>query len=171
MSGSVSFPLAAQTDVALPGPAPRPAANQTQLRETLLDIFALNSYSWLLSIPIELWLAGMSLQEHLQVRMLAVLINTLIARPFTLYREQFLLHYRRLLLGSASMNGLQAYLADTLVFISFQLPLYIANMWLGGADVPEIVAASGTFLLIAGAIGRPYGAYLDWLRRAFGWAR
>jgi hypothetical protein len=127
-------------------------------RELLLDIFAMNSFSWAIAIPIELLLAGLSLQEHLQVRMLAVVFNTLIARPFGLYR---LWMYRRL----PGRGRLHAYLVDTFVFLSFQLPLYTGNMLLGGASWMEIATASLTFMLLAGAMGRPYGVYLDWLRR------
>lgn len=72
--------------------APEPTENivntaASRRRELLLDIFAMNSFSWIIAIPIELILAGMSWQEHLKVRLLAVVFNTLIARPFGLYRN------------------------------------------------------------------------------------
>ncbi|WP_237068542.1 L-alanine exporter AlaE [Microbulbifer guangxiensis] len=135
-----------------------PAPTLCRRRELLLDIFAMNSFSWAIAIPIELLLAGMSLQEHLQVRLLAIIFNTLIARPFGLYR---LWVYGRI----PGQGRLHAYLVDTFVFLSFQLPLYTANMLLGGASWVEIATASTTFMLLAGAMGRPYGIYLDWLRR------
>lgn len=141
-----------------PEKTPAPAPTLCRRRELLLDIFAMNSFSWAIAIPIELLLAGLSLQEHLQVRMMAVIFNTLIARPFGLYR---LWAYRRL----PGRGRLHAYLVDTFVFLSFQLPLYTANMLLGGASWLEIATASLTFMLLAGAMGRPYGIYLDWLRR------
>lgn len=137
---------------------PYPAPSLCRRRELLLDIFAMNSFSWAIAIPIELLLAGMSFQEHLQVRLLAVFFNTLIARPFGLYR---LWIFRRV----PGRGRLHAYLVDTFVFLSFQLPLYTANMLLGGASWMEIATASMTFMVLAGAMGRPYGVYLDWLRR------
>lgn len=118
----------------------------------------MNSFSWLVAIPIELLLAGMSWQEHLKVRLLAVVFNTLIARPFGLYRNWVVRRF-------GGRGPVSAYLVDTYVFLSFQLPLYLGNMYLGGAAWTEMVTASATFLLIAGALGRPYGIYLDWLRR------
>ncbi|TLM79234.1 L-alanine exporter AlaE [Microbulbifer harenosus] len=131
---------------------------RTRWNEWLLDVFAMNSFSWAIAIPIELVLAGMSWREHLKVRLLAVVFNTLIARPFSLYRNWILVRFGR---GSAMHN----YAVDTFVFLSFQLPLYILNMLLGGASSGEIATACITFMLIAGALGRPYGMYLDCLRR------
>ena len=127
-------------------------------RELLLDIFAMNSFSWAIAIPIELGLAGMGWREHLQVRLMAVLFNTLIARPFSAYRNWVIGRF-------CGRSRLSAYLVDTFVFLSFQFPLYLGNMLLGGASWNEIATASITFMVIAGALGRPYGIYLDWLRQ------
>jgi len=135
-------------------------ARGSRRSEWLLDIFAMNSFSWVIAIPIELVLAGMSWNEHLKVRLLAVLFNTVIARPFSLYRHWVVGRFGQ---GSALHN----YAVDTFVFLSFQLPLYVLNVILGGASLMEVLTASGTFLLIAGALGRPYGLYLDGLRRLF----
>lgn len=135
---------------------------RTRWSEWLLDVFAMNSFSWAVAIPIELVLAGMSWREHLKVRLLAVVFNTLIARPFSLYRNWVVARFGR---GGTLHN----YGVDTFVFLSFQLPLYTANMLLGGASVGEIATACITFALIAGVLGRPYGMYLDCLRRL--WSR
>ncbi|MCO1334706.1 L-alanine exporter AlaE [Microbulbifer sp. OS29] len=126
----------------------------------LLDIFAMNSFSWAVAIPIELFLAGMSWSEHLKVRLMALVFNTLIARPFSVYRNWIVNRFG----GGGFINS---YLVDTFVFLSFQFPLYMANMHLGGASWDEIATASITFMLIAGALGRPYGIYLDWVRRVW----
>ncbi|WGL15696.1 L-alanine exporter AlaE [Microbulbifer bruguierae] len=131
---------------------------RTRWNEWLLDVFAMNSFSWIIAIPIELVLAGMSWNEHLKVRLLAVVFNTVIARPFSLYRNWVVARFGR---GGALHN----YGVDTFVFLSFQLPLYTLNMMLGGASVAEIATACITFMMIAGALGRPYGIYLDFLRR------
>lgn len=134
---------------------------RTRWNEWLLDVFAMNSFSWAIAIPIEVVLAGMSWREHLKVRLLAVVFNTLIARPFSLYRNWVVTRFGR---GSALHN----YGVDTFVFLSFQLPLYTANMLLGGASMAEIATACITFAMIAGVLGRPYGMYLDCLRRLWG---
>ncbi|SHF74059.1 L-alanine exporter [Microbulbifer donghaiensis] len=148
MSAPALHPQTAEAAVSTP----------SRRREFFLDIFAMNSFSWAIAVPIELLLAGMSWQEHLKVRLLAVIFNTVIARPFSLYRNLIINRFG----GGGPVN---TYLVDTFVFLSFQFPLYLSNMVLGGADWAEIATASLTFILIAGALGRPYGIYLDWLRR------
>ena len=135
-----------------------PSEPASRRREWLLDVFAMNSFSWAIAIPIEVVLAGMSWHEHLKVRLLAVVFNTAIARPFSLYRNWVVGRF-------GHRGGLHSYAVDTFVFLSFQLPLYILNMLIGGASAVEILTASATFVVIAGALGRPYGIYLDWLRR------
>lgn len=137
---------------------PPAAAPLSRRRELLLDVFAMNSFSWAIAIPIEVVLAGMSWQEHLKVRLMAVIFNTMIARPFGLYRNWVTNRF-------GGRGALKAYLVDTFVFLSFQFPLYLGNMLLSGASWMEIATASATFMLIAGSLGRPYGIYLDWLRR------
>ncbi len=105
----------------------------------------------------------MSWQEHLQVRLVALVLNTLVAGPFGWWRQYM---FRRLKIHSED-GRVRLYFADTLVFLSFQLPLYIGNMILGGAGLMEILKASLTVSVIAGCLGRPYGRYLDFLRARF----
>ncbi|MCO7224972.1 L-alanine exporter AlaE [Pleionea sp. CnH1-48] len=129
-----------------------------------VDIFAMNSFSYIVALPIELIIAGMSWQEHLKVRLAALVLNTLVARPFGIWRDFVI---KRFGIREDS-RFIKVYLVDTLVFLSFQLPLYVGNMILGGADWGEIMKASVTVSLIAGLLGRPYGIYLDFIKRRVG---
>ncbi|MCV2885846.1 L-alanine exporter AlaE [Aestuariibacter sp. AA17] len=132
-------------------------------RVRFIDIWAMNSFSYAVALPIELVIAGMSWQEHVKVRAVALLLNTLVARPFGVWREFVFIK-----LGlSHHQHWFRLYLGDTLVFLSFQMPLYLGNMYLGGADSIEMLKAALTVSLIAGLLGRPYGMYLDWLTRKF----
>jgi hypothetical protein len=145
-------------DPSLPNKASR--FSKENLLSVWVDILALNTFSYLVALPIELGIAGMSFDEHIQVRMVALLLNTLVALPFGLWRN-FIIRTTGL---SHESNGLKTYLVDTLIFLSFQLPLYVGNLILGGADFNEIIKATITVSLIAGTLGRPYGIYLDWIR-------
>ncbi len=134
------------------------------IKESFIDIFAMNTFSYVVSVPIELFISGMSFSEHLQVRLVALLLNTLVARPFGIWRSFILKKFKI----SDTSSFLKNYLADTSAFLSFQLPLYIGNLILGGADSQEIMKATITISIIAGFLGRPYGIYLDWIRSSFG---
>lgn len=128
--------------------------------ETWVDVFTMNLFSYLVALPIELLIAGMSFKEHLQVRLVALLLNTVVARPFGLWRSYLVNKF-----GVTQNSGwLKTYLVDTLIFLSFQMPLYVGNLILGGADMMEILKATMTVSLIAGTLGRPYGIMLDWMR-------
>ncbi|MFT6899042.1 MAG: hypothetical protein ACJA13_003473 [Paraglaciecola sp.] len=146
------------TDQSLPNKAPRFC--KANLLSVWVDILALNTFSYLVALPVELGIAGMSFDEHIQVRIVALLLNTLVALPFSLWRN-FIVRSTGLHHDS---SRLKTYLVDSLIFFSFQLPLYVGNLILGGADFIEIVKATVTVSLIAGTLGRPYGIYLDWIR-------
>lgn len=132
-------------------------------RDLFIDIFALNTFSYAVAVPIELWIAGMPLAAHLKVRLAALILNTLVARPYGIWRKK-VLQYTRI---DENSSRLHCYLADTLIFISFQLPLYCANMGLGGASLKSILTAVPAATLLAGFMGGPYGWYVDRIRNFF----
>lgn len=133
-------------------------------RAALVDVFVMNTFSYAVAAPLELLIAGMSWQAHLQVRLVGLVLNSLIGRPYGLWRDAV---FRRLAVGPDS-GAWRRYYADSLVFLSFQLPLYVANMALGGADAAGIAKAAATAALLSGFLGRPYGLYLDFVRRLVG---
>jgi len=134
--------------------------SQKNWKEIWVDIFSLNVFSYLVALPIELVIADMSFNEHMQVRIVALLLNSVVARPFGVWRS-----YLIKVTGLTQQSGqLKTYLVDTLIFLSFQMPLYVGNLILGGADQAEIIKATITVSLIAGTLGRPYGMFLDWVR-------
>ncbi len=136
-----------------------------QLKQFWVDVFAMNSFSYATAVVIELGIAQMSLQEHFKVRLAALLLNSLVARPFGIWRDYVLARFN---IDTETSPFYQKYLADTLIFLSFQMPLYVGNMLLGGAPTEAIVKAALTVSLIAGLLGRPYGLYLDWLKKKMG---
>jgi hypothetical protein len=141
-----------------------PPHRQRPWLATAIDVWAMNSFSYLVALPIEIVIAGMSWREHVQVRLVALLLNTLVARPFGLWRDWVFQRFA----AQHSDGFLKLYLLDTTVFLSFQMPLYVGNLVLGGAGAAEIFKAALTVSLIAGLLGRPYGYYLDWLRTRAG---
>lgn len=130
-----------------------------QFKAFMVDVFAMNSFSYIVALVIEMGIAQMSWAEHLQIRLVALLLNSVVARPFTLWRD----YINRYFCISAQSTFIKRYLVDTLAFLSFQMPLYVGNMVLGGANSEEIMVAAITVSFIAGLLGRPYGVYLDWL--------
>jgi len=135
-------------------------SSKQRVQDFFVDVFVMNTFSYAVAAPIELLIAGMSFESHLNVRLVALVLNTMTARPYGLWREYLL---QRFGVTSASARAFQ-YGVDTLIFISFQLPLYVCNMALGGATLSNIVKAAPTAALLSGFMGGPYGVYLDWVR-------
>ena len=139
-------------------------AKKIQFKQLMIDVFAMNSFSYAVALVIEMGIAQMTWQEHLQIRLVALLLNSVVARPFTLWRDYLINKFQI----DNDSGFIKNYWLDTLAFLSFQLPLYVGNMVLGGASPEEILKASITISMIAGLLGRPYGVYLDWLRMKSG---
>ncbi|WP_372771395.1 L-alanine exporter AlaE [Pseudoalteromonas sp.] len=138
--------------------------NNWQFKPFLLDVFAMNSFSYAVAFVVEILIAQMSWGEHFKIRLFAFIVNSVVARPYTLWREKV---YQ--LTTTTEQDGfLKHYLVDSFVFLSFQLPIYVGSAILGGADTSEIITAAVTITCIAGLLGKPYGMYLDWLTRKAG---
>jgi len=129
-----------------------------------VESFTMNSFSYVFAAPIELCIAGMDLSEHLYTRLAGVVSNTLFGRPYGKIRDWF---FSKVGINEKS-NRLKKYLADTLVFGAVQIPLYCVNMVIAGAEPDEIFASAAPALVFSGALGGPYGWYLDKVRRKCG---
>ena len=86
------------------------------------------------------------------------------ARPYGLWRGW--------LLGRFAGDSWPGQLAwDTLALMSFQVPLYAAVLWAGGAEGARILRGSCAAASVAVTMlvaGRPYGLWLGWVRAGFG---
>jgi hypothetical protein len=133
-------------------------------KEFWVDVFVMNTFSYVVAAPLELIVAGMSWEAHLKVRLMGLLVNSVIGRPYGVWRE-FIVRRTGMTENSTAINR---YWVDTMVFLSFQLPVYVTIMALGGADWNGILKAAGTASLLAGFLGRPYGIYLDFVRSLVG---
>lgn len=129
-----------------------------------VEAFTMNTFSYVVAAPIELGIAGMDVYQHLQTRLAAAVTNTLTGRPYGIWRDWIF----KLLKVKKESHWTKKYLADTLAFAGLQLPIYLANMVIAGADSDEMIKASIPVTLMAGAMGRPYGAYLDGVRKDCG---
>lgn len=142
-------------------PEQPPATGGERLRAWLLDIWVMNSFSYGVGAVLELLIAGMSFEQHLKVRATALIVNTLTARPYGLYRDLVL---RRC--GQQASDGFwRRYAVDTFIFLSFQMPVYVGIMALSGAPFDAILKAALAATPLMGFLGGPYGVYLEFCKR------
>ena len=133
------------------------------MRKFLADTFALAVFSTLAGMFVEVIIAGLTLAQSIQVRIAAVPVTLITARPYGLFRDWVFSAS-----GADEGRPVRRTLADMGAFVGFQLPIYTTILLLAGADLMQIVKACGTTTVILAISGRPYGLFLDFARRLFG---
>ena len=131
-------------------------------RESIADIFALISFGLVVGMSVEILVAGLSLDQSMQSRLLSIPVNMLIARPYGMFRDWLMV------VGGAEKGGfIRATLLDIAAFISFQIPVYALLVASTGASVDQVMAACmgqiGALVLMA----RPYGIWMQVCRNWF----
>lgn len=137
-------------------------SSQSRLRHAAADTFAMVVYCSVVNMVIEIFLSGMSFEQSLSSRLVAIPVNIIIAWPYGFYRDLFMLYARRI-----SPAGWMKNLADVLAYVTFQSPVYVAILWSVGADWQQIMAAVSSNIVISMLMGAVYGYFLDYCRRLF----
>ena len=109
---------------------------QSRLRHAVADTFAMVVYCSVVNMLIEIFLSGMSFEQSLSSRLVAIPVNIIIAWPYGLYRDAVMRFARRI-----SPAGWVKNLADVLAYVTFQSPVYVAILLTVGADWHQIAAA------------------------------
>ena len=131
-------------------------------RKIIADTFAMVVFTTIVGMIIELRIAGLTLPQSIQARILAMPINLLIGRPNGKFRDFLVQRFK------ANEGGpLRKALVDIASFVFFQVPLYPPVLVVSGATLSQIITASVTVALFSTVAGRPYGVFLDFSRRLF----
>jgi hypothetical protein len=131
------------------------------VRRYLADTIALIVFSTVAALFTEIVVAGLSPSQSVHARLTAIPVILVTARPYGLYRDRLL---RRLGAGEDATR-LRRTGADTLAFLSFQLPVYWAILTVAGASLQQIAASSVAATVLIIVSGRPYGIVLELSRR------
>lgn len=137
-------------------------SSQSRLRHAVADTFAMVVYCSVVNMVIEIFLSGMSFEQSLSSRLVAIPVNILIAWPYGLYRDAAMRLARRI-----SPAGWAKNLADVLAYVTFQSPVYVAILLTVGADWSQIFAAVSSNIVVSMLMGAAYGYFLDYCRRLF----
>lgn len=129
-------------------------------RDAFADIFAMITFGIVVGMSVEL-MAGLTFTQSLKSRLISIPVNTIIARPYGIYRDW--------LMAKSTFLGqgfLQASLTDVFAFVSFQIPVYSTILFLTGASTEQVVSASIGQISVMLIMGRPYGL---WMQRCRTW--
>lgn len=135
---------------------------QSRLRHAAADTFAMVVYCSVVNMLIEIFLSGMSFEQSLSSRLVAIPVNILIAWPYGFYRDWAMRLARRI-----SPEKWMKSLADVLAYVTFQSPVYVVILLSIGADWHQIAAAVSSNFLVSMMMGAVYGYFLDYCRRLF----
>ncbi|WP_072570061.1 MULTISPECIES: L-alanine exporter AlaE [unclassified Enterobacter] len=135
---------------------------QSRLRHAVADTFAMVVYCSVVNMLIEIFLSGMSFEQSLSSRLVAIPVNILIAWPYGLYRDAIMRMARRY-----TPAGWMKNLADIAAYVTFQSPVYVAILLTVGADWHQIAAAVSSNIVVSMLMGAVYGYFLDYCRRLF----
>ncbi len=137
-----------------------PVSSRTHPRRAFIaDTTALILFFTTTGIINERFVASMTWEQVIHARLLGTFLMVPVGRPYGMWRDW--------LLQRAQPDRLSRLFWDSLALVSFQVPIYAAIIAMSGAS------GRGLFLGVLGAtammfaLGRPYGAFLNWVRALF----
>ncbi len=122
---------------------------QSRLRHAVADTFAMVVYCTVVNMLIEIFLSGMTFEQSLSSRLVAIPVNIIIAVPYGFYRDRAM-RLARHLSPSARMKSI----ADVVAYVTFQSPVYVAILFSVGADWHQIAAAVSSNIAVSMMMGR-----------------
>ena len=108
----------------------------------------------------ERFIAGMAWDQVFHARLLGAALMVPVGRPYGIWRDRLVRHARP--------DRLSLLLWDSLALVSFQVPIYAAIIAISGATGYGLVFGILGATLLMLVLGRPYGAFLGWIRALFG---
>ncbi len=127
------------------------------------DIAAINLFSLSFALN-EAYVAGMDWTEVGKTRLAAVVGNTIVGRPYGIYRDWMMKKFK----VKEESHWLKKYVVDVATFATGQTPLYLGFLAVAGAEAPEMIKAASFLTLAAPLVGRPQGYVYDKMRDQFG---
>jgi len=112
----------------------------------------------------EVWIAGMSLGQSLKTRALGIVTTSIFGRPYGKFRD----YAFKTTKTTDSSSFLRKAVVDTSALMVFWMPMYVGQMYLAGASKRSIIIASAIAVPLSLVEGRPFGMFMDWMRKKAG---
>jgi hypothetical protein len=134
-------------------------SNQSR-RAFIVDTSALIVFFTTTGIINERFIVGMTWEQVLHARLLGAALMIPVGRPYGVWRD--------FLMRRAKPNRVSQLLYDSLALVSFQVPIYAAIIAISGASGRGLLLGVLSAAVMMLVLGRPYGAFLNAVRRLFG---
>jgi hypothetical protein len=139
---------------------PQPPERSTRRTAFIADTAALILFFTTTGIINERVIAGMTWELVLHARLLGAALMIPVARPYGIWRDW--------LMRRAGPGRVSQLLWDSAALVSFQVPIYALIIAFSGASGSGLVRGTLGAALMMLCLGRPYGAFLNWVRKLFG---
>ena len=133
---------------------------QRHRRAFIADTTALILFFTTTGIINEHFVAGMTLEQVLHARLLGAALMIPVGRPYGIWRD-WIMRYAR-------PSRLSQTLWDSLALVGFQAPIYAVIIAISGASGRRLLLGVLGATVMMLVLGRPYGAFLSWVRALFG---
>ena len=145
-------------------PGERHVTDKTALplstRSYIADTVALILFFTTTGIINERWIAGMTWEQVFHARLIGGALMIPVGRPYGLWRDWVMLR--------AKETRVSRLLWDSAALMSFQVPIYAAIIAISGASGEGLVRGVLGAAVMMLVLGRPYGTFLNAVRRLFG---
>lgn len=129
-------------------------------RAFIADTAALILFFTTTGVINERFVAGMTWEQVFHARVLGAVLMVPVGRPYGIWRD-WIMQYAR-------PHRMSHLLWDGLALVSFQVPIYAAIIAASGASGRGLLSGVLGATVMMLALGRPYGAFLNWIRALFG---
>ena len=134
------------------------------MRRFLSDSIAMITFSTVVAMVIEVLISGMTLGQSVHTRLIAVPVNLATGWLYGVFRDWL---FQLTNTNPATASWTKKTILDTSAFTVFQMPLYAGILYVSGANLQQILTACGVATLSVAPLGRPYGIFLEYVRRIF----
>ncbi|MEX0496386.1 L-alanine exporter AlaE [Raoultella terrigena] len=139
---------------------PQSPERSTRRTAFIADTAALILFFTTTGIINERVIAGMTWEQVLHARLLGAALMIPVARPYGIWRDW--------LMRRAGPGRVSQLLWDSAALVSFQVPIYALIIAFSGASGSGLIRGTLGAALMMLCLGRPYGAFLNWVRKLFG---
>ncbi len=132
------------------------------LKRFCVDMIALNLFIICTAFIVEVIISGIDIIVFLKGRLIMITPNIVTVEPYNQLRI-----YLNNKLFEIKNQRMRLFLRDTITFLIFRVPLVFIVLFLLDVEYSKIISACIAATAISGFTGRPYGIFLDFMRKMF----
>lgn len=123
----------------------------------VVDMFVMVVYCFVVNMCIEVFFFGMSFEQFFYFRLVVILVNILIVWLYGMYCDLFMC-----VVCKVSLLGWIKNLVDILVYVMFQLLVYVVILLVVGVDWYQIMVVVSLNIVVLMLMGVVYGYFFDY---------